>query len=249
MTTGCVPFKGDTALSVALKHKAQLPRDPRKLNPEVSENLSRLILICMEKDRERRYQSAEALLADLRNIAEGLPLGTKIRPRRENIAAALVRQKLFAPVLVVALVIIAAVVWHPWSPSREGELPSAKPYLSGFQRLAVLPFANIKSDPQTDYLGFALADQIIGALAYSKNVLVRPSSAVRPYQNQEIDVLTAGEALKVDFIVMGHYLKEADVVRLNIELISVHSNEMIWREPVEVHMKTSLRCRTLSQRR
>jgi tetratricopeptide (TPR) repeat protein len=63
---------------------------------------------------------------------------------------------------------------------------------------------------------------------------VRPSSAVRPYQNQEVDILTAGQDLNVDFIVMGHYLKEADDVRLNIELINVHSNEMIWREPIEV---------------
>ena len=81
MVTGSVPFKGDTAFSVALKHKTKLPQDPKKLNPEISENLSRLILVCMEKDRERRYQKAEELLADLRNIEEGFPLGTKIRPR------------------------------------------------------------------------------------------------------------------------------------------------------------------------
>ena len=81
MVTGMVPFKGDTALSVALKHKTQLPQDPRTLNPELSDNLSRLILICMEKDRERRCQTVDALLADLRNIEDGLPPGTKIRPR------------------------------------------------------------------------------------------------------------------------------------------------------------------------
>jgi serine/threonine protein kinase/tetratricopeptide (TPR) repeat protein len=234
MLTGNVPFKGDSAFSVALKHKSKLPQYPKKLNPNISEDLSRLILICMEKEREKRYQSAEALLADLRNIGDGLPLGTKIRPQRETFAAALIRKKLFVPALVVALAIIAIVVWHPWSPRIKGEKIPAEPYLSQIQKLAVLPFANIKSDPQTDYLGFALADQIIGALAYAKNVLVRPSSAVRPYQNQEVDVLTAGENLKVDFIVMGHYLQEADVVRLNIELVNVHSNEMIWREPIEV---------------
>ncbi len=83
-------------------------------------------------------------------------------------------------------------------------------------------------------MGFALADQITGALAYTKNVLVRPSSSVRQYQNHEVNVLSAAEDLKVDFVVMGHYLKEADAVRLNIELVNVHSNEMIWREPIEV---------------
>jgi serine/threonine protein kinase len=84
MVTGGLPFRGNTALSVALKHKAQLPQEPKKLNPDISENLSRLILVCMEKERERRYQTTEALLADLRNIEEGLPLGTKIRPKRDT---------------------------------------------------------------------------------------------------------------------------------------------------------------------
>jgi len=93
MVTGSVPFKGDTALSVALKHKSQLPLDPRKLNPEVSDDLSRLILICMEKDRGRRYHTAEALLNDLRNIEEGFPLGTKIQPRRETFIATLIKKR------------------------------------------------------------------------------------------------------------------------------------------------------------
>jgi TolB-like protein/Flp pilus assembly protein TadD len=234
IVTGRLPFSGDTALSVALKHKVQLPPEPKKFNPDISVDLSRLILICMEKEKERRYQTAEALLDDLKNIEERLPLGTKIRPRRETFASALIRKKLFIPATVVILAIIVAFVWQPWSSRIERETLQAKPSLSAVQKLAVLPFANIKSDPQTDYLGFALADQITGALAYAKNVLVRPSSSVRQYQNQEVDVLAAGEDLKVDFIVMGHYLKEADDVRLNIELINVDSNEIIWREPIEV---------------
>lgn len=100
--------------------------------------------------------------------------------------------------------------------------------------LAVLPFANIRSDPQTDFLGFALADQTIGALTYLQNILVRPSSAVRQYQNKVVDVRTAARHLQVDFILTGYYLKEADVVRLNVELVSAQSNEMLWREAIEV---------------
>jgi serine/threonine protein kinase len=85
MVTGGLPFRGDTALSVALKHQTQLPQEPKKLNPDISENLSRLILVCMEKERERRYQTAEALLADLRSIEEGLSPGTMIRPKRDTV--------------------------------------------------------------------------------------------------------------------------------------------------------------------
>jgi TolB-like protein/Tfp pilus assembly protein PilF len=42
----------------------------------------------MEKDRERRFQTAEDILADLRNIEEGFPLGTKIRPRKRTFVPA-----------------------------------------------------------------------------------------------------------------------------------------------------------------
>lgn len=79
MVAGRVPFKGDTALSVALKHKTQIPMDPRRFNPNISHDLSRLILTCMEKDKERRYQSVEELLWDLRNIEAGKPLAGEAR--------------------------------------------------------------------------------------------------------------------------------------------------------------------------
>lgn len=87
MVTGSVPFKGETALSVAIKHKTQIPSDPRKLNPEVSEDLSRLILICMEKERDRRYQSAEELLSDLIKIEKGLPPEVRTTPAKEPVRA------------------------------------------------------------------------------------------------------------------------------------------------------------------
>lgn len=68
MVTGIVPFKGDTPLSVALMHKIEMPKDPRELNALIPEELSRLILNCVEKNKEDRYQNSEELLADLSRI-------------------------------------------------------------------------------------------------------------------------------------------------------------------------------------
>lgn len=65
MVTGQAPFQGDSALSIALKHKSEIPQDPKKLNTQVPESLSRLILKCLQKDRDQRYQNAQELLADL----------------------------------------------------------------------------------------------------------------------------------------------------------------------------------------
>ncbi|MCX6576941.1 MAG: serine/threonine protein kinase, partial [Candidatus Aminicenantes bacterium] len=73
MVTGRVPFEGDTALIIAMKHKAEIPLSPKEINPQLSEELSTVILKCLEKDREKRYQTAEELLAELRCLEEGLP--------------------------------------------------------------------------------------------------------------------------------------------------------------------------------
>jgi TolB-like protein len=105
--------------------------------------------------------------------------------------------------------------------------------------IAVLPFFNTKSDPETDYLGFVMADQIIGGLNYLNNIAVRPSASIRQYEQQAIDPKKVGEELHVDYVLVGNYLKEANTIRLNVELIHVTSNRIIWREPIEVDFQSA----------
>jgi predicted ATPase/predicted Ser/Thr protein kinase len=71
MLTGRVPFSGASVLSVIMKQKVEEPPSPRKINPEISEDLSRVILRCLEKKKDKRYQNAEALLSDLRGVEQG----------------------------------------------------------------------------------------------------------------------------------------------------------------------------------
>lgn len=106
-------------------------------------------------------------------------------------------------------------------------------------QIAVLPFSNTRSDPETDYLGFAIADQIIGNLVYLQNISVRPSVVIRKYDQQTIDPIEAGKELDVKYILSGNYLKEKNTIRLNVELVDVKGNEMIWREPIEVDFTTA----------
>lgn len=65
MVTGKPPFEGDTALSPAIKQKQSPLQNPRDLNREVPEGLSRLILKCLEKSRDKRYASVKEFLAEL----------------------------------------------------------------------------------------------------------------------------------------------------------------------------------------
>ena len=105
--------------------------------------------------------------------------------------------------------------------------------------IAVLPFTNSKPDPATDYLGFALADQIIGELVYLNHITVRSAGSIRKYINRVIDPISVGDSMKVDYVLIGNYLNELNQVRLNIELIEVNSNTIIWREPIEVDFNSA----------
>ena len=54
------------------------------------------------------------------------------------------------------------------------------------QKLAILPFSNIRPDNETDFLGYALSDEIINRLSYLKSLIVRPATAVRQYRGQDV---------------------------------------------------------------
>lgn len=72
MTTGQLPFNGETPLAVALKHLQEDPRAPRELNPQVPPALERIILRALAKDPARRYANVASLRADLRALRDVL---------------------------------------------------------------------------------------------------------------------------------------------------------------------------------
>ena len=84
MVTGQAPFVGDTALSVAMKHKMEEPTDPRALTDQVSEDLSRIVLWCLKKDKMTRCQTAHELLSELTKIEKRIPIKEWVRTAEES---------------------------------------------------------------------------------------------------------------------------------------------------------------------
>ena len=82
MIAGKVPFEADSTLEVALMHKTETPRDPREINPQISEGMSRMILNCLEKDKEKRYQNVDSLLSDLSKIEKGIPVVERYKEKK-----------------------------------------------------------------------------------------------------------------------------------------------------------------------
>ncbi len=87
MVTGRVPFEGQTPLSIVLKHRSEPPTDPQTLNAQISDGLSRIILKCLEKSRNRRYGTAAQALEDLATVEQGLPSATQVTMRAKPATA------------------------------------------------------------------------------------------------------------------------------------------------------------------
>jgi tetratricopeptide (TPR) repeat protein len=153
MATGRVPFEGDSPLSVAYKHKNELPVPPRKLNAQIPEPFNQLILRCLEKEKENRYQSADELLADLVRIEDGLPISERVIIKtRPTVPQARVRPKglrrfLIPAAIALALVVAAAVLFRT-ALRKHGPPPAALIPNS----IAVINFENISRDQGSAYL-------------------------------------------------------------------------------------------------
>ncbi len=74
MLTGEVPFTGDTAVEIAMKHVNDAPRPPSATAPGIPADLDRVVLRCLAKNPADRYQTAEELDSDLARVEAGLPV-------------------------------------------------------------------------------------------------------------------------------------------------------------------------------
>lgn len=100
--------------------------------------------------------------------------------------------------------------------------------------LAVLPFRNLKQEAAMDFLGFSLADSIITQLGYVSSLTVRPSLYVDKYRDQQIEPQRVAVELNINTLLTGTYIKEGDDLRITAQLVDVVTNEMLWKEVMEL---------------
>ncbi len=120
MVTGRVPFEGATPLSIVLKHRSEPPTDPQEINAQISAGLSRIILKCLEKSRENRFQSATEVLEALTAVEQGLPMTRQITARTKpatagtkpitarEITVKFSLKKILVPAIAVAALVVVA---------------------------------------------------------------------------------------------------------------------------------------------
>jgi len=235
MVTEKTPFDGDTALSIALKHKTQAPPEPREFNAQIPEDLSLVILKCLEKDKQKRYQRAEEVLSELRNVEKNFPTeeriisgkklesGTK-RKRFQNF--------LIPGILLFVAVIIVAGYFFFGQFLKTGEIGSeAVGGMKWKSSIAVLPVEDLSLQRDQEPLCDAMQDDIITKLRILiPDLRVMSKLAVRKYTDNDKNSVDIGKELNVITILESSLRKEGENIQMNVRLINVEDGSVLWSD-------------------
>jgi len=237
MVTGRVPFEGDTPFTIGVKHKSEIPKNPKEFNGQIPEDLSQLILHCLEKEKEKRYQTTAEIISDLEKIKKGLPSSERIVPERKpftsrEITVKFSLKKLILPAfIVIALAVIAVLTWR-FVPKRK---PALAPKIEN--SVAVITFENLTGDKSLDDLRKAIPSLLITSLEQSGNFYVATWERMRDVLKQlgkgdsEIISSNAGFELcrheGIKAIVLGTFTRAGNMFATDVKVLDVDNKKLL----------------------
>jgi eukaryotic-like serine/threonine-protein kinase len=230
--TGHAPFQQKllTALVEDILHTP--PVAPGHLKPGISSQLEGVILKCLEKDPEKRYQSAQEFLQELKEIAAASSPARDVRPSKWR--------RYYAAALLTCLAIagLTATFAYYAKQSRNRAQPQNPPSI---ESLAVLPFSNLSGDPQQDYLADGITDFLItdlGQMHAFQRVISRTS--VMRYKTANQPVRQIARQLNVDAIIEGSVLRSEQKLQVTVRLVNAADDRQIWSRSYESQFRDLL---------
>ncbi len=110
-----------------------------------------------------------------------------------------------------------------WSPKRQPTAPSA-----AIKSFAVLPFKPIVANERDEAMEIGMADTLIAKLSNLRQLIVRPTSAVRRYAALDQDPLAAGREQRVDAVLESSFQRSGRKLRVTVRLLDVRDGSAIW---------------------
>jgi eukaryotic-like serine/threonine-protein kinase len=232
MATAKRPFRDEVSTRLADMILHQPPVQPRAMNSRISAEYENIVLKCLEKDPESRYQSAKELGVDLRR------LGTARRPTTATAvtpAAALFHRKplfIWAAAVVLLASLLALVIFLPanWRERIAGR-PTRR-----VQSLAVLPLENLSHDPEQDYLADGTTDELITDLGQIGSLKVISRASAIHYKGTNKRIPDIARELNVGSVVQGSVLRSGNRVRITVQLTDAATDQNLWGQSYERDM-------------
>jgi serine/threonine-protein kinase len=220
MATGQQAFTGNTSAVIfdSILHKA--PVSPVRLNPDLPEDLERIINKALEKDRELRCQSASELRADLKRLRREsdsgqTPVAAEVpAPERSG------RRWVIYAVVAAAVIAIAGVSTYLFF-DRDKPIDS----------IAILPFVNVNEDPEIEYLCEIIPDDVVSNLrraTKSAELRVVGGASARMFKDRQLDLQEVDSILDVSSVLEGRLRVRGGQIDLTVQLYRVADDSILW---------------------
>lgn len=243
MLAGTWPFRGKTSIDVRHAVLHDPPRPITELRPEgIPARLQRIVDRALEKEPKNRFQNMDDFRNELRLTLQEFDSGAADyqsvipQPPRHLAGANPVSR---AVRWLKAITKTEAPTSSPSfnSQPKQGihETPLTTIADQEKKSLAILCFRNLGNNPASSFYEFSLADAVITELARVRSLVVRPSSVIARYQDQQRDPREIGEKLKVNAVLTAGFLHAGDHFRVTAQLIDVASGDMLWSDRIDTN--------------
>ena len=138
------------------------------------------------------------------------------------------RKKRLLWIISGAMILVAALSWFGYRYSSGNAQPIGS--------IAVLPFENRSSNPDTEYLSDGLTDSLIFRFSQLPNLKVSPTSSVMTFKGKAADVADVAKQLDVDAVLSGRLAQIGDNLNISVQLIDARTKKLIWAEQYDRKM-------------
>lgn len=198
--TGETPFTGPTAHAIIARVLTEEPPPPSHVRGDLSVDVDAAVMTAIDKDPARRFQTAAAMQEALLGRAT---LPTQVIARRPR------RRRWTRPVALAAGLAAMAGVYLA---SRQ--FAHGAPHVE--RAIVALPLENFGTEPAaTAYLADGIPEEIVGSLAGTPNLVVRPMPRDPRYRGRT-DLAAVARELHADLVLTGSLLVQGDSIRITV---------------------------------
>src|SRR5438132_7390481 len=209
MVTGGNPFAAPTFLETAKRIRELTP--PPIERAGCPAELKRIIATCLEKNPDRRYQSARDVVLELERVRPALAGHDRLKP--------------VATLTALAIVIVAGSLWYA---SRRTSAPATN--AMKIDSIAVLPFVNFSPERENEFIGDGISEEVTNGLAQLSGLKVVSRTSSFAFKGTRADARQVGKSLAVDALVEGSVQRSGNRLRVTAQLVNAHDGYHLWSQ-------------------